>query len=269
MIRILTLSFLLLFNLGEVLSITCYKKISSNAHSISPKRLVKQIKQGDLVSFQKSLQSDSTLLNHRFKDSSNLLMVALKHNKTEIAKYLIEKGIEVNIETKKHITPLLISTRLRQYDITKLLVKNGASINVEADYGETPLRNSMQLFEPDSKDDVELFKFLISNGADVKHICERCCSSSYLITAISSYKNEMAIYLLDIGVDSLEHKSCRGFTALHLAISFDNLELVMYLLKKGANINSKTSQGLTVFELARRYNAGEVMLYLENNYCDK
>lgn len=241
----------------------------TSAQPIRPKKLVRQIKRGDLMSFQKSIQNDSTLINFRFKDSSNLLIVALKNNKTEIAKLLIEKGTEINIETKKHITPLLISTRLRQYDVTILLVKSGASINVEADYGETPLRNSMQLFKPDSILDFEIFKFLISNGADFRHICERCCSSSYLIAAISSYKNAMAIYLLDLGFDNIEHKTCKGFNSLHFAIAQNNLEIVKHLLVKGADINEKTTKGLTIFQIARLYKSFEVLDFLESNYKEE
>ncbi len=48
----------------------------------------------------------------------------------------------------------------------------------------------------------------------------------------------------------LNKKSAMGWTALHYAVINDDVELVGYLIKHGANVNKSSSDGMTPLYLA-------------------
>ena len=58
-------------------------------------------------------------------------------------------------------------------------------------------------------------------------------------------------------------KSCHFRTALHEAVGFCRKDVVQYLLKKGADINAKTSSGETPADIAQRlgFSADELGIY--------
>lgn len=71
--------------------------------------------------------------------------------------------------------------------------------------------------------------------------------SSPLITATVFGKKEVAILLIDAGVD-LSIKNNDGSTALHTAAFFCHPEVVMILLQKGADKSIKNNYGQTPYE---------------------
>ena len=61
-------------------------------------------------------------------DEENLHF-AVKHAKHEMVKYLIEKGIDVNIKDTQYQTPLIIAVQNGDESMVKLLLDLGAKIN--------------------------------------------------------------------------------------------------------------------------------------------
>lgn len=57
------------------------------------------------------------------------LHISAKHGRVEIMKLLLDKGADVNAESKNGLTPLHIATHYNQNAAVDLLLDSGASIN--------------------------------------------------------------------------------------------------------------------------------------------
>ncbi|EAY19904.1 ankyrin repeat protein, putative [Trichomonas vaginalis G3] len=85
------------------------------------------------------------------------LIIACRYNYIEIAKVLIQNGVNVN--GTKYEKPLIISTQNNFFEISNLLIENGADVNCCLYKNNTPLFNACL------NNNVELVKLLIEKGA--------------------------------------------------------------------------------------------------------
>lgn len=69
-------------------------------------------------------------------------MVNLSFQKVNIAKFLIDKGADVNAKNIYGDTPLHYAS-MNNIEITKLLLDNGADVNARNKYDQTPLYNAI------------------------------------------------------------------------------------------------------------------------------
>ncbi|KAH9016187.1 ankyrin repeat-containing domain protein [Lactarius pseudohatsudake] len=52
---------------------------------------------------------------------------------------LLERGADVNAQTKDHETPLHLASRLRLHEMARFLLKHGADVNAKNCEGKSPL----------------------------------------------------------------------------------------------------------------------------------
>ncbi len=79
--------------------------------------------------------------------AEDLLFESVEHLNIDYIKYLLDKGVDINIRNSEGETPLIIALKHGQnrlsggniIELTKLLIKSGAEINVEDENGYTPL----------------------------------------------------------------------------------------------------------------------------------
>jgi ankyrin repeat protein len=74
--------------------------------------------------------------DHIKKHTDSLLCYALKENKLDGAKILIENGYDVNKKDSNFFTPLLYAVYNKQYDIIDQLIKKGADVNYNGAEGD-------------------------------------------------------------------------------------------------------------------------------------
>lgn len=96
-------------------------------------------------------------------DGAPPLFMAITFKKIEIAKVLIlEKGANVNIETKGGQTPLILAASTSYNEMARLLIENGANVNFATrNDGGTPLIFASLL------GNTQLAKILIAKGANI------------------------------------------------------------------------------------------------------
>lgn len=73
------------------------------------------------------------------KYGNTLLHLAVKKQKANLARTLLESGVDVNIMDAKSNTPLHLVSQYGGKECAELLLEFGASVNVVNDYGNTPL----------------------------------------------------------------------------------------------------------------------------------
>jgi tankyrase len=110
---------------------------------------------GDLAVVQEAVQKDPALITYKEWDSATLLHDAVGHNQLDMAKYLLDKGSDVNAVTTDGLTPLHMAAQNGNIGMTKLLVQWGAKINALDAKGWTPLDRAQKWGH---EDEVELLR---------------------------------------------------------------------------------------------------------------
>ena len=128
------------------------------------------------------------------------LMSAVRQNRVETVKVLIDNGADVNakIQGNTEVTALMIAARYGYTEIMKILIDNGADVNAKSDSGYTALMRAAR------NGQTKAVKILIQNHA-----------------AINLYNNGGVNY--------------DGVSALWHAAKHNHLDIVNMLLENGAN----------------------------------
>ena len=201
--------------------------------------------------------ADIDTLDH--KDMTPLLY-AIEYGKTEVVKSLIFRGADVNMRTPiKQMTPLGFAIVLGHLDIVKILHYEGASLYrshkgwplkyYAVKYGHTDVLNYffeqgetvkvLEVFAGDplfhiamKKGHFEVAKCLIENEVPIDGVDQDFMTP--LKISVKSGSLEMVKFLISKGAN-LDHKTC-GKTALGLAIYNDQFEIATILIENGASV---------------------------------
>lgn len=109
--------------------------------------------------------------------------------------------------------------------------------------------------------DMELLMLLIESGADIFDFDNE--GVSIFDMAITYNNIEMVAYLINQGVDINKTKRRSGFTALMAASCYGRVEIVKLLLEQGANQYATDSKGFSAVDFARKMNKKSVLELLD------
>jgi len=116
---------------------------------------------GDLKKVKKIIEKDPTQINIQDVQGRTPLYCASIKGHTEIVKYLLAHGADIELGNNLGERPLALAAKFGHYNTMKTLLKHGAAVNCKDKYGLTPLHEAILW------DDKGLVNILLSNGADV------------------------------------------------------------------------------------------------------
>ena len=210
------------------------------------------------------------------------LLIACDRNNIEIVKYLVEKGADVNTKDINGVTPLLIACERNDINIVKHLVENGANVNEKNRFEITPLITACQ------KNDIEIVKYLVQKGADInaknddaitplmiacqgndikimKNLFEKGEFEKKFYNTVDVKINiEIVKYLVEKGAN-VNAKNYNRSTPLIIACYENDIEIVKYLVEKGADVNTKDINGVTPLLIACERNDINIVKHLVEN----
>lgn len=255
--------------------------------------LHKEIKNKNTEKIKQIIDKDISLLEIPNIKGSTPLTVAASFGHTEIVKYFIKKGANINACNNYGNTPLHYAAWASDFDSFKALRENGAILDIKNTQGQTPLQyacmgGNLEIFkycvsngiDVNAKIDdgssimhwaayggnIEIFKYLESKGIDA-NIKDKD-GSPPLFWAASGKRQEMVKYLIGEKKSDINQSDNKGNTPLSSAIQAGSLEISQYLLEKGANINQKLEDNKTLLMFAAQANNPDLIQLLIDKGCD-
>ena len=184
----------------------------------------------DNKSNNSSINTEETEETEYYSYTDKEIISFIESGDFQTIKKLIEsKSLDVNynldIDEYSKSTPLIQAIKYKQTDIINYLLENNADVNLTLGYS-TPLTEAMY--------DEELVRKLIDLGADVNLAAEL---TGFTPLMASLHNIAITELLIEKGAD-IEAKDDDGINALVYAASFNNEEMVKFLLNKGADANT-------------------------------
>ncbi len=175
-----------------------------------------------------------------------------------MVKLILKAGSKVNRKNDWGETPLFWAAEKGYADIVRTLIDHGADVKVFNINLETPLHRAAHYFKGPSH--LEIINLLLDHGADVN--AGNLLGWTPLHWAVKKGKYRAASLLVKrgAGVNLLTTKNngsfriSSGSTPLHVAIKEyeDNIGIVSLLLRSGADVLIRDSDGLDSYDLARK-----------------
>ena len=171
------------------------------------------------------------------------LMVAIKSDKLEAAKYLLEKGANESLKTTQREIPILsIASTVGSVAAIEMLLSRGCSIDSRDDGGDTPLMHAARC------GNTKVVEYLLAQGANP---LLRNTSDLGLLHLAALSDNVLTIKaVLSKNLDINAMCTVLGITPLLFCLTQGKLEAANYLLAEGADENLKTKDGWTVLSAA-------------------
>ena len=192
------------------------------------------------------------------------LTKAVMKKDTSKVNLLLAGGIDVNVkQPDTNATVLMVASSYDGYsDMIELLIKRGADVNAQSNDGKTALMWAAG----NAPDAVET---LLNHRANVK-LKMNDGMTAFLQAVFGVLSGKVTTTVCDLLLkkganvnDELTSISANGWTALHYAAVNGDVELVKYLIRKGANVNHKSAEGSSALYLAKQNGYKEVVNILK------
>ncbi|NXL12082.1 ANK2 protein, partial [Mesembrinibis cayennensis] len=245
-------------------------------------------KEGHVGLVQELLERGSAV-DSATKKGNTALHIASLAGQAEVVKVLVKEGANINAQSQNGFTPLYMAAQENHIEVVKYLLENGANQSTATEDGFTPLAVALQqghnqavaiLLENDTKgkvrlpalhiaarkDDTKSAALLLQNdhNADVQSKVTQCCcrgnrSGFTPLHIAAHYGNvNVATLLLNRGA-AVDFTARNGITPLHVASKRGNTNMVKLLLDRGGQIDAKTRDGLTPLHCAARSGHDQVV----------
>ncbi|XP_035982770.1 ankyrin-3 isoform X10 [Fundulus heteroclitus] len=214
------------------------------------------------------------------KKGNTALHIASLAGQADVVKELVTNGANVNAQSQNGFTPLYMAAQENHLEVVRFLLENNASQSIATEDGFTPLAVALQqghdqvvslLLENDTKgkvrlpalhiaarkDDTKAAALLLQNdhNADVesKMMVNRTTESGFTPLHIAAHYGNInvATLLLNRGA-AVDFMARNDITPLHVASKRGNSNMVKLLLDRGSKIDAKTKDGLTPLHCGAR-----------------
>jgi ankyrin repeat protein len=243
-------------------------------------------REGDMETVRAMLDGGVDI-NYGDVDNTCALTVAIMNKQYSLAKFLIERGADVNIVGGYGRTPLYAIVDMRNEDwstlpnrkaedplpsleIVKLLLDRRAGVDAVLtaplpgrsgmDSGDTTLGpGTTPLMRAARAGDAEVMRLLLAKGADPK-LTTKDGSNALMFAAGVGYRDKNtrgsesdALEALKVAIAAgldVRQTNTRGENALHGAATRGADTIVQFLAGLGVDLNAKTKQGYTALDIA-------------------
>jgi ankyrin repeat protein len=216
------------------------------------------------------------------------LFYAIYSGHQNLIQVLLTNDADVHAEDYRGNTPMHMAIRSGSMNIVNMIIAKGGDLDAKNNEGVTPLdlvgenlqkdlqsRLARRKVPPDSFDLANLYviggyvaeldKFLSENEVDINRI-----KSEYSLfhSAIRSENIEMVKFLMKKGADIKLKTKGANWSPLHLSVSSLNVELINLLIMNGASVNEPDVRGMTPLHVAAFQSQSDVLRAQSNQVWD-
>ena len=201
-------------------------------------------------------------VNAKDRSGRSVLHAAAYYKHFEVVKYLVEKGADVNAKDNNGRSVFADAMSSWSYGIASFLMEKGVDLTKEEepDFPDDDVRDWFWMAAVQNRN-IDLIKFLLKKDAvDVEAKCRSGSVSELGMTALCFAARNGDLELVQLlvkygadvnaGVSSSDFlglpgskviipASVLGRTVLHFAVMGGNLEVVKFLVEKGADVNAE------------------------------
>lgn len=178
------------------------------------------------------------------------LLIAVDQGQLDVVKYMLKKGCDINEKNIEGRTALMLAAIDNNMTIIKFLIQNGAEVQRKDSQGKTTLMLAAK------NNSISATKYLLDNGGDINEL-------NIMLLSCVGMTDRVKLLVENENAD-IEYADENGCTALLSAVKSNNIELVKYLIKKGADIEARDQRfdGKTALHLAARRGYHEIVKLL-------
>ncbi|KAK4487261.1 hypothetical protein RD792_006137 [Penstemon davidsonii] len=200
------------------------------------------------------LETENMLARGRMDLPLTLCFAALRGDDL-LLHHLLKRGLDPNEADNSGRTALHIAASKGNENCVLLLLDFGADVNARDSEGSVPLWEAML------GNHKQVIKLLSDNGAKLT------IGDIGFFACTAAEQNDLPL-LKEIarGGGDVTLPRSNGTTALHVAVCEDNIDIVKYLLKQGANIDTPNEDNWTARALADQQGHQEIKNLFECNY---
>ena len=192
------------------------------------------IKQGNKDEVERRLMLNPILI-HAKESGLSPIMVAAYHNKPEIASFLSDKTVAINI--------FEASATGKINNIIRLLAREPQLVSAYSEDGYQALGLACYFGHLDSAE------YLVKAGAPINSLSNNEIKAAPIHSATAGGHHKVVKMLLDNRADP-NIREQGGYTPLHIAAQNGNDEMIRTLLFGGADMNIKSNNGKTPLDVA-------------------
>ncbi|MBF0315665.1 MAG: ankyrin repeat domain-containing protein [Oligoflexia bacterium] len=261
-------------------------KLLKRHKAVTEKLIFELINDGDSEGIAQLMAKDPAIIHAVDNNDNTVLMHAILKKNFSLAEILLQKGLDINEEDAKGMTPLMLVVAANgSYEMIDYLLQHGAHYDEKNNSGQTAFdiakskKNSVifdQLLKYKTNKERVVFDLIRKNDlVGVQQLLEKDpkvlyykdqSGDSTLVYAILGNHIDLLEKFLTISKGSLaldiNGKNNQGITPLmHASMDKDNIAIINYLLAHGANYNEKDGAGRTAYDIASK-NGNVVMAKL-------
>uniref|UniRef100_A0A8C7GPP0 Ankyrin repeat and kinase domain containing 1 n=1 Tax=Oncorhynchus kisutch TaxID=8019 RepID=A0A8C7GPP0_ONCKI len=202
--------------------------------------ILNSLSRKDFENFRQALRKEHVSM--LFKDNNTLLHYTVVSGDTESVRHVLSLGAEVNSQSVRGYTPLIVAVLHKFHEICSLLTEHGADVKLGDGDQWTPLHFAAQ------SDDSRVVRLLLDSGAQPS-VMEKAGWTPLHLATQNGHENVVRLLLTRMG-SAEEHEEVHGRTALHVASVYGHLAIAKLLLSKGVDPNGMDHSLTTALHLA-------------------
>ena len=144
----------------------------------------------------------------------------------EVSNVLQWKSTAEGLGTLFDVSALWVAAFVSNLEIVKLLVERGAQVNSVTPKNSTALRCACW------HGNMDMVRYLVEKGGDI-HISKERNATNLLVT-ITQRRFNMTTYLVDEAGFDVNECDAKGRSPLYMAVAAESLEIILFLLDRGA-----------------------------------
>lgn len=194
-------------------------------------------------------------LKNKTSMGSTPLMMSSEYKSLEIAKYLINKGADIDIQDNNGDPVINWSAYYGNIPFTKLMLENGAKTNLKSIHSDGVMQVALKEWQE------SIVELLLEKGITIHEV-----KNDSLVLAAKT--NNMALTKELLNKNNLNSRDGAGNTILMIAAEKGYKELVEYLISKGSDIDAMNSVGQTALCNSVFFGKNPIAKFLIDEHAD-